>query len=227
MNSAEPPSDYKYLLFRHWRDIAFILIILIPSGLLALYQGTFDAFWYEWAHELVDMILTHFSDDGNGGFYDTSEDHEALIFRPKDVQDNATPSGGAAASNAMLQLSLLSGDRMYWDAAENAVSALGELPATHPTGFAHWLCVTDLMQGDAIEVAIVGRPEAGDTRRLLEVVFQRYRPNMMVAVGTDEERVPLLRNRPQIDGKATAYVCRQFVCKNPVTEPSELEMSLL
>ena len=199
----------------------------LAQGLLALYQGTFDAFWYEWAHELVDMILTHFSDDGNGGFYDTSEDHEALIFRPKDVQDNATPSGGAAASNAMLQLSLLSGDRMYWDAAETAVSALGELPATHPTGFAHWLCATDLMQGDAIEVAIVGRPEVPDTRRLLEVVFQHYRPNMMVAVGTDEERVPLLRNRPQIDGKATAYVCRQFVCNNPVTEPSELEMSLL
>ena len=195
----------------------------LAQGLLALYQSTFDARWYDWAQELIDMILTHFVDDRNGGFYDTSQDHEALILRPKDVQDNATPSGGAAAANAMLQISLLNGDRKYWDAAVTAASALGELPATHPTGFAHWLSATSLIQSDALEVAIVGEPDAPDTRQLLEVVFQHYRPNMVVAAGFDEERVPLLRDRPQIGGKATAYVCRRFVCKAPVTGSSELE----
>jgi uncharacterized protein YyaL (SSP411 family) len=195
----------------------------LAQGLLALYQSTFDARWYEWAYELAEMIMAHFGDDENGGFYDTSTDHEALIVRPKDVQDNATPSGGAAAVNALLQISLLSGDRKYWEAAVTAVSALGELPATYPTGFAHWLCATDLILSDAPEVAIVGKPDSPDTQRMLEAVFKRYRPNMAVAAGVDGERIPLLRDRPQIDGKTTAYVCRQFVCKRPVTEPSELD----
>ncbi|UCG24384.1 MAG: thioredoxin domain-containing protein, partial [Chloroflexota bacterium] len=198
----------------------------LAQGLLALYQSNFDARWYVWALGLIDMILTHFDDDRKGGFYDTSADHESLILRPKDIQDNATPSGGAAAANAMLQISLLNGDRRFWDTAATAVRAIGELPATHPTGFAHWLCATDLLLSDALEIAIVGEPDAPEAQRLLEVVFGRYRPNMVVAAGVDEERVPLLRDRPQIEGQATAYVCRQFVCKAPVTEPSELEALL-
>jgi uncharacterized protein YyaL (SSP411 family) len=198
----------------------------LAEGLLALYQSTYDARWYLWLKELADLIMAHFRDEEDGGFFDTSDDHESLILRPKDVQDNAIPSGGAAAANALLMLSLLSGDRDYWDTALASVSALGELPAKYPTGFAHWLCASDIMLGDPLEVAIIGQPGAADTRQLLDVIYQRYRPNLVVAMGLEERQVPLLQDRPLNDGQATAYVCRQFVCQSPVNDPSALERLL-
>jgi uncharacterized protein YyaL (SSP411 family) len=195
----------------------------LAEGLLTLYQSTFDTRWYLWLRELADLIMAHFQDKADGGFFDTSDDHESLILRPKDVQDNATPSGSASAANALFMLSLISGDRNYWDTALASVAALGELPAKHPTGFAHWLCASDLVLSDPLEVAIIGQSEAADTRQLLDVIFQRYRPNLVVAAGLEEARVPLLAGRPQINGQATAYVCRQFVCQSPVSDPSALE----
>ncbi|KAA3658648.1 MAG: thioredoxin domain-containing protein, partial [Chloroflexi bacterium] len=96
----------------------------LADGLLALYQTTFDERWFVWAQELTDMMLTHFIDEGNGGFYDTSDDHEALLHRPKDVQDNATPSANAMAAHVLLKMGLYTGDGRYWDVAETAVNAL-------------------------------------------------------------------------------------------------------
>ena len=220
-------------LYRSWKEghgakfNAFLEdYAYLAEGLLALYQSTFEPRWYLWLEELAALIMAHFQDTAKGGFYDTSDDHESLILRPKDVQDNATPSGSAAAATALLMLSLISGDRAYWDAALASVSALGDLPAKYPTGFAHWLCAIDFILNDPLEVAIIGRPESADTRRLLDVIYQRYRPNLVVATGSGVAGVPLLSGRPLIDGQATAYVCRQFVCQSPVTDPSALEQML-
>ena len=198
-------------------DYAFL-----AEGLLALYQSTYDVRWYDWANELGQIIISHFRDDGSGGFYDTPDDHETLIMRPKDVQDNAIPSGGASAANALLLLGLYSGDGTLWDAASGAVAANGEFMARYPTGFAHWLCAADLILGQPLEIAIIGDASSGDTEQLLNVVFEQYRPNNIVAVGGGDSSIPLLSGRVQIDERSTAYVCRHFVCKLPVTEPDEL-----
>jgi uncharacterized protein YyaL (SSP411 family) len=172
------------------------------------------------------MMLSHFSDAENGGFYDTSDDHEALIQRPKDVQDNATPSANAMAAQVLLRLSLFTGDGRYWDIAANMTAAMSEWMVRAPSGFAHWLCAAALIMGEPQEVAIAGERNSADTEALLDVVFSAYRPNVVVAVGLDGEHIELLRDRPLRHNKATAYVCRRFVCQQPVTEPEALAEQL-
>ena len=221
-------------LLRSWKDGARARYnayledyAFLADGLLALYQTTFEPHWFIWALELADRMLDHFSDPA-GGFFDTSDDHEDLIHRPKDVQDNATPSGNGMAAHVLLQLGLYTGEGRYWDTAERMVSGLYEAMARYPSAFAHWLGAAALILGEPQEIAIAGNPAAADTRALLGVVFGRYRPNAAVAAGVGEAAtaIPLLAHRPQLDDRATAYVCRRFVCRHPVTEPQALAEQL-
>jgi uncharacterized protein len=158
----------------------------LADGLLALYQTTWEPRWFRWAQELADLMLAHFADAENGGFYDTSDDHEQLIQRPKDVQDNATPSGNAMAAQVLLKLGLYTGNGRYWDSATQATSALAEALRRYPTGFAHWLCAADLITGDPQELAIIGDPAEAETQALLAVAQSQYRPNLVIAVGEDQ-----------------------------------------
>jgi uncharacterized protein YyaL (SSP411 family) len=171
-------------------------------------------------------MMAHFRDEEDGGFYDTSDDHEELIHRPKDVQDNAVPSGNAMAALVLLKASLYTGNGTYWDVAEEAVSAMVGAMSKYPTGFAQWLNAALHMASEPKEIAIVGDPEAQDTRDLLDVAFGTYRPHQVVAVGEDGQTVPLLRDRKRIDGQATAFVCRRFVCRQPVADPQALAEQL-
>lgn len=217
-------SEAKYNAYLE--DYAYL-----ADGLLALYQTTFDVRWFAWARELADLMLTHFHDEQNGGFFDTSDDHEALLHRPKELQDNATPSGNATAATVLLQLSLYTGEGHYWDVAEAATAALYPVLTRHPSGFAHWLCAAAFILGQPQEVAIIGQPEAANTEALLNVVYSEYRPNLIVAVGNGDGEtsaaIPLLANRDQRDGRATAYLCRRFVCQQPVTEAADLAQQLV
>ncbi|MFW6184027.1 MAG: thioredoxin domain-containing protein [Chloroflexota bacterium] len=198
----------------------------LGDGLLTLYQTTFEEQWFAWAEELAQMMLDHFRDEQGGGFYDTSDDHEALIHRPKDVQDNAVPSGNAMAATVLLTLGLFTGKGRYWDVAEQAVAAMSGAMAQYPTGFAQWLTAATFILGDPREVAIIGDAEDEDVRALLDVAYDSYRPLQVVAVGRDGDAVPLLKDRAQLDGRATAYVCRHFVCRRPVAEPAALQEQL-
>jgi uncharacterized protein YyaL (SSP411 family) len=193
----------------------------LADGLLALYQNTFDVRWFNWAQESAELMLTHFIDTENGGFYDTSDDHEALLHRPKQIQDNATPSANAMAARVLLLLHLYTGDERYVDVAQTMVAALADVIGQYPSGFAHWLCNAMLLLGEPQEIAIVGQPDAADTQALLAVVREQFRPNVVVAAGMDEP-IALLEGRSQIDGQATAYVCRNFLCKLPVNSAEAL-----
>lgn len=197
----------------------------LADGLLALYQTTFDEQWFVWARELADLMLAHFRDE-EGGFFDTSDDHEALLHRPKDVQDNATPSANAMAALTLLRLSLYTGDGRYWEVAETAVASLSQAMLKYPGAFAHWLCAADFMLSEPREVAVLGDPGVDDTEALVETVFAQYRPHLVVAMGGSRSDVPLLAGREMLDGQATAYVCRNFVCRLPVTQPDALAEQL-
>ena len=212
-------SEAKYNAYLE--DYAFL-----ADGLLALYQTTFDKRWFQWARELADAMLAHFSDAENGGFYDTRDDHEQLIRRPKDVQDNAIPSGNAMAAHVLLKLGLLTGDTTYWDTAERATRSVGKVMAQYPSGFGEWLNAGSLIMGESREIALVGNEE--QVAPLLGVVRTGYRPLQVVAAGaeTDDALVPLLANRRQVNDSGTAYVCRRFVCETPVTDADELAAQL-
>ena len=198
----------------------------LADGLLALYEATFETRWVDWARELAELMLTHFRDTKNGGFFDTSGDHEQLIHRPKDLQDNAVPSGNSMAASVLSRLSLLTGNGDYWQVAEQSTATMSKLMSQYPSGFGQWLNVASFILGEPREVALVGSKEEIDP--LLEVVRNGYRPFQVVAAGNEGEEapLPLLENRPRIDGKGTAYVCRKFVCQAPLTDPGELAREL-
>ena len=209
-------SDAKFNAYLE--DYAYL-----AEGLLALYEATFEARWVDWARELAELMLAHFRDDKNGGFFDTSDDHEQLIQRPKDLQDNAVPSGNSVAASVLTRLSLLTGNGGYWQLAEQSIAMMGKIMSQYPSSFGQWLSVASFMLGEPLEVALVGSNE--EIAPLLEVVRQGYRPFQVVAAGQEAD-VPLLENRPRVEGKGTAYVCRQFVCQAPVTDAKELAREL-
>ncbi|MBI5648999.1 MAG: thioredoxin domain-containing protein [Chloroflexi bacterium] len=216
-------------LLRSWKDGAARLngyledYANFAEGLLALYETTFDEKWFIAARELADAMLAHFV-DARGGFFDTRDDHETLITRPKDVQDNATPSGNAMAVTVLLKLAALTGDARYRDPAERALAMLQRALVAAPLGFAQWLGALDFALAPVNEIAIIGKRE--NARALLEVIDRAYRPNQVIALGASASAIPLLHNRAQIGGRATAYVCQNFACQMPVTEADALAAQL-
>ncbi|HXI79673.1 MAG TPA: thioredoxin domain-containing protein, partial [Verrucomicrobiae bacterium] len=199
----------------------------LADGLLALYDATFDERWFTIARELADTILERFADPA-GGFFDTADDHEALVTRPKDPQDNATPSGGSMATIVLLRLAALTGEDRYLTTAERAIATVTPFLGRYPTGFANWLSAASLAVGGIVELAIAGDPADPATRTLIDVARSGARPDLVVAVTADPSAsvIPLLADRVTIDGRPTAYVCRRFACRLPVTDPGALAAQL-
>lgn len=213
-------------LYRSWRkgstnhnafleDHAALII-----ALLSLYQTDGDPRWYRNAVEFGSEMITHFIDD-DWGFYDTHDDHEKLITRPKDIQDNATPSGNALAAMAMLQLSALSGNGEYRALAEGMLSHIQSSFARYPTAFGYWLCAIDFALHPVREIAILGESGNPVFQALVDTLWERYRPDIVSAYGTPpfpDDAPELLHNRAMLNELPTAYVCQNFVCLNPVQQ---------
>ncbi|HEY3163468.1 MAG TPA: thioredoxin domain-containing protein [Candidatus Limnocylindrales bacterium] len=199
----------------------------LADGLLALYEATFDERWFRSALELADTILAVFVDPA-GGFFDTADDHEALVTRPKDPQDNATPAGGSMATRVLLRLAALTGEDAYRAAAERALTTVTAFLDRYPTGFANWLSAAELAVNGIVEIAVVGEPGDPATRALLEAARVGGRADLVLAVSAapGASVVPLLADRVAIGGRPTAYVCRGFVCRLPVTDPDALREQL-
>jgi uncharacterized protein len=199
----------------------------VADGLLALYETTFDAQYYVAAQELVDYALAHFADP-NGGFFDTPDQHEPLVSRPKDVQDNATPSGAGMLATVLLRLAALSGVNHYAQTAEAALGALQPVLAQHPTAFAQSLVALAYALAQPREIALVGDPRQPETQALLAVINGAYRPFQVIALKRPGEAppVPLLAGREALGGRPTAAVCYNFACRLPVSEPEALREQL-
>jgi uncharacterized protein YyaL (SSP411 family) len=218
--------------FRAWRDgrtgaRAFLDDhALLTAGLLDLYETTFDQRWLDEAVDAARTIVRDFADPDAGGFFTTAAGAETLVVRPKDLFDNAVPSGNSAAADVLLRLSLVTGDQDLEHAAVGALRLVRDLAARYPTGFGHALGAIDLYVSRAKEVAVVGDPASAEARALAEVVWRRPDPNRVLAVGAPGSTVPLLADKGLIDGRAAAYVCERFVCQRPVTTPDDLSAQL-
>ncbi len=217
-------------LRRSWRDGKTTHEVFLEDyaalilGLLELYQTDFNAQWFAAAKELADEMIEKFS-DSNGGFFDTPNDRENLLFRPKDVQDNATPSGNALACEALLKLAAYTDDGKYRDIAEKAFGLVTKFVMQYPLGFGRWLTAANLATGKMKQVAAVGEAGDPDFQRLIKAIRAEYRPGMVVAASSVSEKYnppALLHDRPKMNGKATVYVCEGFVCKQPTTEVGTL-----
>jgi uncharacterized protein YyaL (SSP411 family) len=225
-------------LLRSWKDGEAKLngyledYACLIEGLLELYQTTFEPRWFVAAQELAETMLERFA-DSEGVLYDTSDDHETLITRPRDLQDNATPSGNAMAVTTLLKLAGFTNDLRYVDLAHHTLAEMQPMLAQYPLGFGQWLQALAYAFSKPLEIAIVGDPEAADTQALLSVVRDEYRPFQVVALGSPDSgnaadrvtgiaAVPLLQDRGLVDGRAAAYVCRDFACQAPVMRPEAL-----
>ena len=194
------------------------------EGLLELYQTTFEPQWFVAAQELAETMIEHFS-AADGGFFDTSDDHETLITRPRDLQDNATPSANAMAATTLLKLAGFTNDLRYVDIVHRALAQMQPMLAQYPLGFGQWLQALAYALSQPREIAIVGEPEAADTRALLSIVRSGYRPFQVVALGAPNPAsspVSLLQDRGLVDGRSAAYVCRNQTCQAPVAEAEDL-----
>ncbi len=203
----------------------------LALALLELYQTTHNARWFSAARKLADQMIDLFWDEQDGGFFSTGKDHEQLIGRPKELMDNATPSGNSAAAELLLRLAAYTGEDDYRSRAETILRPLVPAMAEHPSALSQMLIALDFLIGPTYEVAIIGDPTAPDTRALLDTLNQQFRPNLVLAVARPDDSaaisaVPLLQERPQRDGAATAYVCQNFACKEPVTAPDALAAQL-
>ncbi len=207
-------------------DYAFYI-----DGLVTLYETTGELEWFKEACALTDTMIDEFWDDEEGGFFYTGRSHETLIVRAKDFFDNATPSGNSVAAETLLRIGLLADNSDYQRRAATVLRLTADAARRYAPGFGRMLCAFDFQLGAPREIAIIGTPGAADTGALMEAVWRPYLPNRVVAQASPENAeatslIPLLRDRPQINGKATAYVCENFTCKKPVTAAQELAAQL-
>ena len=204
---------------------------MVAAALSALYEATFERRWLDAARDLTAEMLRLFWDDAIEGFYDTGTDHEQLIVRPRNLYDNAVPCGSSVAIEVLLRLAELTGDSAYEQRATAALRPMADLMARHPTAFGRFLCALDFHLGPRLELALLAPRGLADVAPLAREAFGRYLPNLVAAGAVAGEAsasagIPLLEGRGTVDGKPTAYVCRNYACELPVTDVAVLAQQL-
>ncbi|MGH7718062.1 MAG: thioredoxin domain-containing protein [Gemmatimonadaceae bacterium] len=199
----------------------------VGLGALALYELTFDTAWLARSVRIAESMVAWFWDDEVGGFFDVSKDHEALVARPREVTDNAVPSGTSLAADLLLRLAELTGNADMRQRATGIVEGLAEPLSRYGTAFGHMLGVADMAVHGAVEVALVGEPGDPPFERLAREVSAHYVPALVLAGGPpSDDAAALLEGRPLRDGRPTAYVCRSYACQEPVTDAERLAAQL-
>ncbi|MCW2841033.1 MAG: N-acylglucosamine 2-epimerase [Aeromicrobium sp.] len=191
----------------------------VAEGFLAVLGVTGDAVWLERARVLLDRVVDHFADPA-GGFFDTADDAESLVVRPKDPSDNAYPSGTSAAVHALVACAAITGEHRYRAAAESGITSASSI-ATQVPRFAGWtLAAAEALVAGPLEIAVIGAPD--QRADLHRAALAAPSPGAVVVAGDAGLDIPLFEQRTLVDDRAAAYVCRGFVCQRPVTTVEEL-----
>jgi len=218
-----PLSSPDGRLHRTWRDgVARGTGYLddyadVANGLLELHVATGEQRWLEEAHRLASVAIEFFSDEENGGFFQTPSDGEALVARTKSFDDHPGPSGNTMLAYVLLRLSRIYGDEQFERQALSVFRVLPGAFANAPASFGFGLVGVDFYLSPRKEVAIVGPADSAIARAALA----RFDPHAVIAFGPSDA-IPLLEGKTLVDGKAAVYVCERFVCKAPVSDPDAL-----
>ncbi len=212
----------------HLDDYAFM-----TWGMIDLYEATFDARYLETALDLNSRAIRDFWDDQSGGFYFTAEGSERVLVRSKEIYDGAVPSGNSVMMLNLLRLARMTGRSDLEDMAERTARAFGRTVSQSPAAYTQLMVALDFALGPAFEVVISGNPQAEDTRAMLQALRSQFIPNKVALLrpdvpdGGDLARLaPFTQSQASIDGKATAYVCRNFHCELPTTDAAQMLASL-
>ncbi len=201
----------------------------LARGLVDLYESCFDRKYLDAATAIARTMVLRFEDGAAGGFFFTSSDHETLLARNKSLYDGALPAGAGVAVEALMRLAAHRNDPRLRASAERALRAYRPVVARAPSGFASLLAAADFARGPVQEIAIVGAGSDPATRALLAVVRSRFLPNRIVAMappGGSVADLPLLDGKALLGGRPAAYVCRNYACRAPTSDPEVLARSL-
>jgi uncharacterized protein YyaL (SSP411 family) len=201
-------------------DVAYL-----AQALLVLYEATGDVSWFQWAQELAADAEARFA-DGQGAYYTTAHDAEALLTRPRDLWDNATPGAASVMADVHLRLYALTGEPEHLQLAERTIGQFIGRAEQAPTGYGELLRSLERYLAGPREVAILGPVDDPGTAALVAVYREQWRPGAVLAAGRPGTDVPLLAGRDLVDGRPTAYVCQRFACERPVTDPDTLRALL-
>ncbi len=198
-------------------------------SLVALYEATFEIRWLAEAIRLARLMMAQFGDPERGGFFQTGVDHEALVARRKDFVDNAVPSGNSMAAELLIRLARFTGNETYREEAGRILRIMAEAMARQPLGFGRLLVALNEYLAPSREIVVVGDPQDPRTQALLAQVRRRYLPTAILALRRPQDEdvfLPLLQGRTLVDGRPAAYVCENYTCQLPVTEPEALAQQL-
>jgi uncharacterized protein len=209
-------------------DYAFLVWALVEA-----YETAFDPTYLEQAMALSRSMLELFWDQENGGFFFTGRENETLITRSKDVQDGALPSGNSVAALSLFRLGRLTGDTLLEEKADAILRTFAAQAEEYPAAHTQLLQALDFMIGPTQEVVIAGDPSENSTQAMVDLIHRHFFPHQVVIFIPGEETrtrfsalAPFVQNMTPIGGKATAYVCRQYACQTPITDPKEMEKTL-
>ena len=202
----------------------------LVNSLILLHEATLSQKWLNAAIKFTENMINLFWDKKNKQFYDTGIDHESLIIRPINFQDNAIPSGAAIAADVLLKMAVITGRKEFEQYGKDALKSSVPMLNQYPLGAGHWLCVLDFYLDKTKEIVVLGKSKSCDTKELVAEVFRHYIPNR-VFVGNDVEdetvsNLPILQRKNLVNGKATAFVCKDYVCSLPSSTPESFAKQL-
>jgi uncharacterized protein YyaL (SSP411 family) len=202
------------------------------DGLTRLYEATGGPRWIESALDLAEIMISEFADHEQGGFYFTGNRHEALIARPKDIQDNATPSGNGMAATCLIRLGALTGQDRLTEAGQSALAAVQLVLEREPAAAAQSLIALNFLLGSVRELAVISGTDAAEFRAVLEAIATRFLPHKVVAPATPEQaaslaaKLPLLAHRSSRENRTTTYICERHTCQAPIVGLADLQTAL-
>jgi len=209
-------------------DYAFMIL-----GLLDLYEASFNTKWLIKAKELGEEMIELFADIERGAFFLTGKDGEKLITRTKLSSDGAVPSGNSITALALLKLGRLTMNQHFTEQGGKVLEFFSSQLKESPAYSSAMLTALSFWLGPTQEIVIAGNADAPETKQMLKVVYDRFLPNPVVlfhdhgeAGSAIEKIVPFIKSQISIDGKATAYVCENYVCKKPINEIDDLDKML-
>lgn len=207
----------------HLEDYACLV-----QGLVDLYEATFDARWISEAINLTREQIERMYDEEHGGFFDTAGTDPTILVRTKEFYDSAEPSGNSVAILNLYRLAAVTGEREYEERARASLQYFAGRVQRMPAAVPHILAAYDFGSVKPMQIILAGEPEEKELKALLTEIDKRFLPNKVLLVATNasrpllEPRVPFLKTVQRIGGKATAYVCEDFACRLPTSDPQFL-----
>ncbi len=197
----------------------------LANALITLYEATFEPHYLEEAIQLMEVVLTKFADQTDGGFFYTADDQEQLLTRNKDFTDNAVPSGNAMAAVSLVKLGKLTGNEQYLAAATRTVQGAADLVKSYPSAAAQTLLAVDLMVGPTYEMVLAADMKTEESQEVVSDLHRKFIPNKVVALASKDAPAALtdlLRGKEMLGDDTTLYICEGFTCQAPAQGKDEI-----